>query len=109
MVPGSLGCGLSGLAAATMVAPSRAARRAIASPMPREAPVMNRVLPRSDIALPLAREEGLEGRPRLRRLQPFAENPPFLIEARDHLLHRRAHQAARGGNGRTRQGREPPR
>jgi hypothetical protein len=32
-----------------MLAPSRAARNAIASPMPREAPVMNKVLPESDM------------------------------------------------------------
>src|SRR5215475_3426819 len=47
MVPGNLGCGLSVLAAITMLAPSRAARNAIASPMPRDAPVMNRVRPLS--------------------------------------------------------------
>src|SRR5262249_3680709 len=43
MVPGNLGCGLSVFAAITMLAPSRAARNAIARPMPRDAPVMNRV------------------------------------------------------------------
>jgi len=43
MVPGSLGCGVSVLAAITMLAPSRAARSAIASPMPRDAPVMKSV------------------------------------------------------------------
>ena len=47
MVPGSLGCGVAVLAAMAMLAPSRAARSAMASPMPREAPVMNRVLPAS--------------------------------------------------------------
>src|SRR5262249_43851232 len=41
MVPGSFGCGLSVLAAMAMLAPSRGARSAIASPMPRDAPVMN--------------------------------------------------------------------
>src|SRR5579863_4256141 len=45
MVPGSFGCGVLVLAAIAMLAPSRAARSAIASPMPREAPEMNRVLP----------------------------------------------------------------
>jgi hypothetical protein len=45
MVPGSLGWGSAVLAAMAMLAPSRAARSAIASPMPRLAPVMNRVLP----------------------------------------------------------------
>src|SRR5262245_23910525 len=43
LVPGNLGCGLSVFAAITMLAPSRAARNAIARPMPRDAPVMNRV------------------------------------------------------------------
>src|ERR1700722_10669998 len=47
MVPGSLGCGVAVLAAMAMLAPSRAARNAMGSPMPREAPVMNRVLPAS--------------------------------------------------------------
>ena len=39
------------LAAMTMLAPSRAARSAIARPMPREAPVMKRVLPLSVMIL----------------------------------------------------------
>src|SRR5262249_53609106 len=47
IVPGSLGCGLSVLAAITMLAPSRAARNAIARPMPRDAPVINKVRPLS--------------------------------------------------------------
>ena len=47
MVPGSLGCGASVLAAITMLAPSRAARNAIAKPMPRLAPETNMVLPAS--------------------------------------------------------------
>ena len=46
MVPGSLGLGTEDLAAMATLAPSRAARRAMARPMPREAPVMKRVLPR---------------------------------------------------------------
>ena len=37
IVPSSLGCGVSVLAAIAILAPSRAARSAIASPMPREA------------------------------------------------------------------------
>src|SRR5215469_3127140 len=45
MVPGSFGWGSAVLAAMAMLAPSRAARSAIASPMPRLAPVMNSVLP----------------------------------------------------------------
>ena len=40
MVPGSFGLATPLLAAITMLAPSRAARSAIASPMPREAPVL---------------------------------------------------------------------
>ena len=49
MVPSSLGCGSTVLAAIATLAPSAAALSAIASPMPREPPVMNRVLPLSDI------------------------------------------------------------
>src|SRR6187455_1559728 len=45
MVPGSFGCGSAVLAAMATLAPSRAARSAMARPMPRLAPVMNRVLP----------------------------------------------------------------
>src|SRR3954452_2428767 len=48
IVPGSLGCGSEVLAAMAMFAPSRAARSAMARPMPRLAPVMNNVLPCSD-------------------------------------------------------------
>src|SRR3546814_5746943 len=44
-VPGSCGWGTSDLAAIATLAPSRAARSAIARPMPREAPVMKRVWP----------------------------------------------------------------
>ena len=46
MVPGSFGLGTLDFAAMAILAPSRAARRAMARPMPREAPVMNKVLPR---------------------------------------------------------------
>jgi hypothetical protein len=45
IVPSSLGCGVSVLAAMATLAPSRAARSAMARPMPRDAPVMNSVLP----------------------------------------------------------------
>jgi hypothetical protein len=38
------------LAAIATLAPSRAARSPIASPMPRDAPVMNSVFPESDMA-----------------------------------------------------------
>src|SRR5262249_31464882 len=49
MVPGSLGWGVSVFAAIATLAPWRAARSATASPMPREAPVMKRVLPFRDM------------------------------------------------------------
>jgi len=45
MVPGSLAWGSAVLAAMTILAPSRAALRAMAFPIPRDAPVMNRVFP----------------------------------------------------------------
>src|SRR5690606_16538671 len=45
IVPSSFGCGVSVLASSTMFAPSAAARRAIASPMPRLPPDMRMVLP----------------------------------------------------------------
>src|SRR5688572_10235042 len=51
MVPGSLGLGSVVLAAITTLAPSAAARLPIARPMPRDAPVMNRVLPLSVIEI----------------------------------------------------------
>src|SRR3954452_10784425 len=49
MVPFSFGCGSAVLAAIATLAPSRAARSAMARPMPRLAPEMNRVLPFSDV------------------------------------------------------------
>src|ERR1700682_846719 len=49
IVPASFGCGVSVFAAIAMLAPSLAARSAIASPMPREAPVMKSVFPASDM------------------------------------------------------------
>src|SRR3954470_5031149 len=45
--PLSLGCGSAVLAISATFAPSRAARTAMASPMPREAPEMNSVFPAS--------------------------------------------------------------
>src|SRR5580704_14601349 len=58
MVPASFGCGAVVFAAMAILAPSRAARSAIASPMPRDAPVMNSVFPLSDMRpLFLAREK----------------------------------------------------
>src|SRR5262245_38756715 len=49
MVPSSLGCGSTVFAAMAIFAPSAAALRAIARPIPREPPVINRVLPLNDI------------------------------------------------------------
>src|SRR6478609_3418373 len=49
MVPSSFGCGSAVLAAIAMFAPSAAAFSAMARPMPREAPVMNSVLPCKDM------------------------------------------------------------
>src|SRR5882757_3655980 len=49
MVPFSFGCGSAVLAAIATLAPSRAARSAIASPMPRLPPEMNSVLPLRDV------------------------------------------------------------
>src|SRR4029079_12815852 len=88
-----------------MLAPSRAARSAIASPMPREAPVMNSVLPLSDIgylimpASTLARQEGAEGCLRFRRLQTLLEQANLFVDAGDGFIGRAAHQPPRGGNG----------
>ena len=47
IVPGSFGCGSTVFASTATLAPSRAARRAIARPMPRLAPVMSIVRPAS--------------------------------------------------------------
>src|SRR5665647_204401 len=53
MVPSNLGCGSTVFAAMATLAPSRAAFRPMARPMPRDPPVMNSVLPFSDMALVL--------------------------------------------------------
>src|SRR6186713_1875319 len=66
MVPFSFGCGSAVLAAIATLAPSRAARSAIASPMPRLPPDTNNVLPLSDVMLSS-----------LRRLWPAV--PPALL------------------------------
>ena len=49
MVPSSLGCGSTVLAAMATLAPSAAALSAIASPIPREPPVTKSVFPFSDM------------------------------------------------------------
>src|SRR6516225_10488629 len=72
IVPGSFGCGSAVLATTAMLAPSRAARSAIASPIPRLAPVMNRVLPDRLIgALPLPPTAGAVYRASWRRPRPL--------------------------------------
>src|SRR3981081_1262595 len=52
MVPFSRGCGSAVFAAIATLAPSRAARNAIASPMPRLPPDTNSVLPFGDVMFP---------------------------------------------------------
>src|SRR5690554_5276256 len=91
MVPGSFGCGSAVLAAMAMLAPSRAARSAMARPMPRLAPVMNSVLPFKlatstprplqfgEIGLPLF-QEGRERLLRLRRGEALAENAGLFLD-----------------------------
>src|SRR5580658_7142360 len=71
IVPSSAGCGSVVFAATTMLAPSAAARRAIALPIPRLAPVMNSVFPRSEGIGRLPR--GTSGGARSLVLQDVAE------------------------------------
>src|SRR5436190_11351579 len=52
IVPSSLGCGSAVLAISATLAPSRAARSAMASPMPRLAPEMKSVLSASGLSMP---------------------------------------------------------
>src|SRR5580693_46457 len=110
MVPCSFGCGSAVFAATAILAPSRAARSAIARPMPREAPVMNRVLPASDIAVSLlARQESGKCRARFVRLQTILEIRHFGIDLPDHSVKMAAQQAARHCDGAGRQGCDLPR
>src|SRR5580704_13002756 len=96
MVPCSFGCGSAAFAAMAILAASRAARSAIASPMPREAPVMNRVLPASDIAASLlARQERGECGARFVRLQTVLEMHHFGIDLPDHSVKMAAQQPPR--------------
>src|ERR1700687_4826510 len=55
MVPFSFGCGSAVFAAVADFAPARAARSAIASPIPRLPPDTNSVLPLSDVMVPPSR------------------------------------------------------
>src|SRR3954454_6716036 len=92
MVPGSFGCGSAVLAATAMLAPSRAARRPIARPMPRDAPVMNSVLPCRVPVIAISpaprasgfgtRHEGEHGDLRLLRGQALGEDPRLLVDTR---------------------------
>src|SRR5690606_19545160 len=86
-VPGSLGWGRSVLPTTAIRAPSRAARSAMASPMPRLAPVMNNTLFARVVIVPLvyladaqlARRR--ERHPGHRAADPFL--PPFHSRRRD--------------------------
>src|SRR5271155_6072281 len=96
MVPLSFGCGVAVLAAMAILAPSRAARSAIARPMPREAPVMNSVFPVSDIrASLLAREERRERRARLLGVQTFREKVGLGIHLPDDIVNMATQELAR--------------
>src|SRR6202044_367339 len=100
MVPASFGWGSAVFAAIAILAPSRAARSAIASPMPREAPVMNRVLPASDIAASLfARQESGERGARFVRLQTVLEMHHFGIDLPHHGVKMAAQQPPRHRDG----------
>src|SRR5580704_13683937 len=100
MVPASFGGGSAAFAAMAILAASRAARSAIASPMPREAPVMNRVLPASDIAASLlARQESRKRGARLVRLQTVLEMHHFGIDLPHHGVKMAAQQPARDRDG----------
>src|ERR1700722_19854239 len=100
MVPASFGCESAVFAAIAILAPSRAARSAIASPMPREAPVMNRVLPASDIAASLlARQKCGECGARFLRLQTILEIHHFGINLPHHSVKMAAQQPARDRDG----------
>src|SRR4051794_16851517 len=79
MVPGSLACGSAVFAAMTTFAPSLAARRAMALPIPRLAPEMKRVLPLSELTARAYRACGAlstfgDG---LRRLRGLPLRPPL--------------------------------
>src|SRR5579862_7710535 len=105
MVPCSFGCGSAVFAAMAMLAPSRAARSAIASPMPREAPVMNRVFPASVIAASLlARQESGKRGARFVRLQAVLEMHHFGIDLPHHSVKMAAQQPARHRDGAGRKG-----
>src|SRR5215472_2652896 len=101
IVPSSFGCGVSVFAAIAILAPSRAARSAIASPMPRDAPVMNSVFPASDTSVSffsgslLAREKGGERGARLIGLQALLKVHGLGIDAPEHVVKVAAHEFPR--------------
>src|SRR5580700_8856504 len=68
-VPSSLGCGSAVLAISATLAPSRAARSAMARPMPRLPPEMNKVLPASVIDASLEPVRAVAPRPVRRNLK----------------------------------------
>src|SRR6185437_5026916 len=76
MVPLSFGCGSAVLAAIATLAPSRAARSAMARPMPRLAPDTNSVLPLRDVMRGLRSSQWMRGRTILRRWRDQANRPP---------------------------------
>src|SRR5687768_2929404 len=84
MVPGSRGLGSVVLAAITTLAPSAAARWPIASPMPREPPVMKRVLPLRVMGVSLMSCAGHD-----------RGVPSHLAEIRLALFHERSERLAR--------------
>src|SRR6202035_4445895 len=105
MVPCSFGCGSAGFAAMAILAPSRAARSAIARPMPRDAPVMNRVFPASVIAASLlARQKRGERRARFVRLQTVLEMHHFGIDLPHHGVKMAAQEPPRHRDGAGRKG-----
>src|SRR5580658_7613906 len=107
MVPCSFGCGSAVFAAIAILAPSCAARSAIASPLPREAPVMNRVFPASDIAASLlARQESRERGARFVRLQTVLEMHHLGIDLPDHSVKMAAQQPPRHRDGASRECRD---
>src|ERR1700687_1539104 len=93
MVPGSLGGGSAVFAAMTTLAPSAAARRAMALPMPRLAPVMNRVLPlRSAMVLDASIRICRAARVSSAGFPPGRQRQPIL----PHLVAGAGSQGARG-------------
>src|ERR1700726_5114318 len=110
MVPCNFGCGSAVFAAMAILAPSRAARSAIASPMPREAPVMKRVFPANDIAASLlARQKRGERRARFVGLQAVLEMHHLGIDLPHHSVKMAAQQPARHRDGAGRKGCDLPR